>query len=134
VRRTRVATALVMSASLAVLVSARLDAQRGGRGGGRGAAAPAPEPAGPRSVVVIGCTKSTGSATSKDATITDYRSGGSTFHLDASDQKIAPWIGDTLEIHGMVPEGTPAVGNAPLKLNAQSVYVIGRGCTLPPQS
>jgi len=121
---------VVLAASIA------LGAQGGGRGGGRGGAAAAPAaPTGPYQVVVIGCMKPATPGQDKDVIITDFREGGSSFHVDGSDERLAPWTRDTLEIHGTVdPTSTVSGPNPMLKLKADQVYVIARGCTLKPQS
>jgi hypothetical protein len=118
--------------------------------------------------IVIGCVKPfPGQAPGKetDATIADYRGGPSTFQLDASDPLVAPWVNDTVELTGTLVAGaaspaakapaaagakpaapgagakpTPAGPEPVVKLKAEKVLEIARGCTTiegsvpPPES
>jgi hypothetical protein len=86
-------------------------------------------------LVVIGCiqraAQSPAGSTNAEFTITDFRGGPApTFRLDATDSKLIPWVGYTVEITGRIVPGTfSATSKTAPKLNVETVQRISRSCT-----
>jgi hypothetical protein len=92
---------------------------------------PGVAPASQRDFVVIGCIQKTAQG-GGDLSITDFRgSQFGTFLLDSKDERLKPWINDTVEIHGpLTPTSQASAPNALMKLSVDKLFVISRGCKL----